>query len=125
MDNGSWSLNDTACFNVDIIDTLAYYNFYINLRHSTDYKFSNIFLFLHTTFPGGQVTSDTLQILLADNSGKWIGSGMGKVKECRVMLQDRVRFPRSGNYSFCIEQAMRAEPLEGIEDIGIRIERME
>lgn len=82
-------------------------------------------MFFHTTFPGGYATSDTLQILLAESSGKWIGSGMGKIKECRVMLQDRIRFPESGTYSFCIEQAMRTQTLKGIEDIGIRIEKME
>lgn len=125
IESNGWSRLDTACFEVDISDTLTMHNFYINLRHSTAYKFSNIFLFFHTTFPGGQVTSDTLQILLADNSGKWIGTGMGKIKECRIMLQDRVRFPRSGSYSFCIEQGMRTEPLLGIEDIGVRVEKME
>ncbi|MEZ5195333.1 MAG: gliding motility lipoprotein GldH [Bacteroidales bacterium] len=113
---GNWSMIDTACFEVDIVDTLSLNNFYINLRHSTSYKFSNIFLFFHTTFPNGYSTCDTLQILLADNTGKWIGSGMGKIKECRVLLKDRVQFPHSGVYSFCIEQAMRNEPLEGVED---------
>ena len=39
------------------------------------------------------------------------------------MLQQALRFPLKGIYSFHLEQAMRDEQLEGIEDIGLRIEK--
>ncbi len=127
--SGKWSRYDTAVFNVEIKDTTQPYNFFLNIRNSNEYEFRNIFFFLHTTFPSGQTTQDTIECILADKSGKWIGKGTGSIKENDILLKERLVFPQSGIYCFAIEQAMRekdlmeGEYLIGIEDIGIRIEK--
>lgn len=118
-----WQIENPAEFDLEVADTLLPHNFYINVRNSTDYKYSNIYLFLDTYFPGNQQTRDTIEIILADIKGEWYGKGMGKIKENQVMLQKNFVFPMSGTYKFKIEQGMREEALLGIEDIGIRIER--
>jgi gliding motility-associated lipoprotein GldH len=123
IDINGWKIENSAEFVLEITDTLTPHNFYINLRHSTDYKYSNIYLFLDTHFPGNDRTRDTIEIMLADIKGKWYGKGMGKIKENQVMLQKNFVFPMSGTYKFIIEQGMREELLTGMEDIGIRIER--
>lgn len=123
IDAEGWKIENPAEFEVEVSDTLSPHNFYINLRHSTEYKFSNIYLFLDTYFPGNNQTRDTIEIILADIKGEWYGKGMGKIKENQVMLQKNFVFPGSGTYKFTIEQGMREEVLTGIEDVGIRIER--
>lgn len=123
IDNEGWEIENPAEFELEVTDTLSPHNFYINLRHSTDYKYSNIYMFLDTYFPGNNQTRDTIEILLADIKGEWYGKGMGKIKENQVMLQKNFVFPMSGTFKFTIEQGMREEILTGIEDIGIRIER--
>ena len=125
VENNSWLTTEQVCFNVEITDTISLNNFYINIRHTTDYKYSNIFLFLNIEFPDGNNSHDTIELTLADIDGRWFGKGMGKIKESRILLNKGIVFPEAGNYSFCFEQAMREEELSGIEDIGIRIEKMQ
>jgi gliding motility-associated lipoprotein GldH len=124
VESAGWRNTDKIGFEVGITDTVGLYNFYINIRHSTDYRFSNIFLFVDTFFPDGSQSRDTIEIVLADASGKWFGKGLGKIKENQVMLQRGLSFPMKGLYKFRIEQGMREPDLKGVEDIGIRIERM-
>ncbi len=120
-----WPVGEEILFEVPIYDSLDYYNFYINLRHTESYKFSNLYLFINSHFPGGSSARDTIELILADHTGKWYGNGFGKIKEYQVMIRKGVVFPVNGIYEVGIEQGMRENSLQGIEDIGIRIERMD
>ncbi|MFO8128994.1 MAG: gliding motility lipoprotein GldH [Bacteroidales bacterium] len=117
-----WHKDSIFTFPVEINDTLALYNFYLNIRNNTDYSYSNIYLFLNTKFPGGHATRDTIEIFLADPKGNWLGSGIGKIRDNQVLLRKNLRFPEKGKYIFGIEQAMRQDVLHGIEDVGLRID---
>jgi gliding motility-associated lipoprotein GldH len=121
--SGGWSVADTVFFSVDIQDTIAPMDFLLNLRHTTDYPFSNLYLFVETVYPDRNFSRDTLEIMLAGKDGKWFGKGFGKLKEVQVMLKDRVVFPASGTYRFGFVQGMREEVLLGIEDLGIQIRK--
>lgn len=66
---------------------------------------------------------DTVELTLADPSGKWLGSGMGDIWDNRVLFKQQFRFPEKGTYIFTLEQAMRIDPLPQIMDVGIRIEK--
>ncbi len=123
--NGSWDKNDTLCFEVEINDISGSYNFYINIRNSTDYGFSNFYFFMNSIFPDGSLRRDTVECILANLEGKWLGKGFWGIKENNLLLRKGIKFPQKGIYEFRIEQAMRIndnEGLQGIEDIGIRIE---
>jgi gliding motility-associated lipoprotein GldH len=110
-------------FDVEIKDVQSTYNYYINIRNNGDYPFSNLYLFLQTTFPDGKMARDTIECMLADYNGKWLGSGITSVKFNRLLFQKGVRFPQKGKYVFELEQAMRVKDLKGISDIGIKLEK--
>ncbi len=109
---------------VVISDTVSPFNFYINLRHSEDYRYSNFYLFLNTKLPNGHTSRDTIELILADNTGKWYGKGFGHIKDNRVLVREGLVFPLKGKYKFSIEQAMREDDqvLEEVKNVGIRIE---
>ncbi|MDP4281148.1 MAG: gliding motility lipoprotein GldH [Bacteroidota bacterium] len=121
--NGVWKSADKVHFEVNITDTLTRYDFYLNVRNSGNYPFSNLYLFIHTRTPGGLFAVDTVECLLADFDGKWLGSGMGDIRFNRFLFEKDVRLKKAGTYSFDIEQAMRVKELNGIRDIGLRIEK--
>jgi gliding motility-associated lipoprotein GldH len=123
IEKGRWNSNDMARFEVQIADTITRYDFYLNLRNSMDYPYSNIFLFLHTIGPSGMKAQDTLECQLADYTGKWLGSGSGSLRFNRFLIQKGAGFHQKGRYVFEIEQAMRVKELKGITDVGIRIEK--
>ncbi len=118
-----WDKDALVSFNVIISDSLANYDFYLNLRNTTDYRYSNLYLFLMTRFPNGNISRDTIEIVLADNKGRWLGKGWSNLKENNILLKKGLRFPLSGNYVFFMQQAMRVDTLEGIHDIGLQISK--
>lgn len=118
-----WEQKNAIQFTVDIQDTISPHNLYINLRNAGGYQFSNIFLFFTTTSPSGKMERDTLELTLADASGKWLGDGAGDIWDNRQLFKRGFHFPESGKYIFQLEQAMRIDPLPQIMDAGIRIER--
>ena len=122
--NQAWYKDEAAHFTVDIQDTAAAYDFYINMRNTTDYRFSNLYLFLTTKFPDGKYMRDTIECILADNTGKWLGKGWGNLKETEILLNENMHFPGKGKYEFWIQQAMRTDTLKGIANVGLRVEKV-
>lgn len=118
-----WELKNVVTFETDIQDTITPHNLYINLRNAGGYQFSNIFLFFTTKSPSGKTERDTVELTLADPSGKWLGDGLGDIWDNRFLFRDNFRFPEKGIYIFSLEQAMRVDPLPQVMDVGIRIEK--
>ncbi len=119
-----WDADHPAVFTTVIDDTIGAHNVYLNLRNAGTYPFSNIFLFINTRFPGGQIDRDTAEIMLATPDGKWLGNGLGDIWDNRILFKHNVRFPQKGEYRFEIIQAMRLNPLPGMMDAGLRIEKV-
>ncbi len=118
-----WSKDSLMVFNIPVTDTLHNNNMYINVRNSISYSYSNLWLFVEIVQPGGEALKDTFEISLADPAGKWLGQGMGGVKTCEVVYRRDVYFPVAGTYKVKIQQGMRENNLEGISDIGVRVEK--
>ena len=98
---------------------------YLNIRNAGFYGFSNLFLFVNTIIPGGETLRDTVEITLAAPDGKWLGEGLGDIYDNRYLFRKDFKFPKTGEYRIELIQAMRVNPLPGIMDAGIRIEKSE
>ena len=118
-----WAQENRIAFDVNIDDTINGYVFGLELRHLENYRFSNLFVFLHTTMPNGNHTRDTIECTLATPEGRWIGKSSGSMRDLRIPLNGNLQFPLKGDYHFEIEQAMREPVLKGISDIGLFIEK--
>lgn len=118
-----WDNKNVPYFDVNVEDTVSIYSFALNVRHMENYRYSNLYIFLHTTFPNGNVTHDTVECTLAYPDGSWVGKGSGSMRSDKILLNPNLRFPLDGVYHFEIEQAMRDDILKGIADIGISIEK--
>jgi len=124
LENHTWKAENILTHDVNIQDTLSANNVFLNIRHSNDYPYRNMFMFISITDPSGQFKKDTVEVFLADEKGKWFGSGIGDVFQNKIPLLVNVRFQHQGVYTFEIEQAMRQNQLPGVLDIGLRIEKV-
>lgn len=122
-----WSSSYVPEFSFEIADTVNRHDVYIDVRHTGDYAFSNLFLFVDMAGPGGRNVRDTVECLLADPTGRWLGKGTGFIfsdrKQAKVLFKLRNRFPAIGRYTVELQQAMRADPLPGVIDVGVSVER--
>jgi gliding motility-associated lipoprotein GldH len=119
----SWNIDSTAIFKVEVTDTASVHNIYINIRNTTSYQNSNLFLFVQTTSPMGATLNDTIECFLADPRGNWLGKGFGALRDNQVPYKKYIRFPDEGTYTFNVQQGMRTQSLKGIASIGLRVER--
>jgi gliding motility-associated lipoprotein GldH len=118
-----WELMNILSFRVPVDDTLSTNNVTFTIRSGSSYPYRNIYLFVKTVSPDGNSITDTLQYNLADEKGKWYGRGFGDVHELNLPYKSNIFFPRKGTYQFNIQHGMRKEELDGIYDIGLRIEK--
>ena len=111
FENQDWNADSLVVFNYSITDTTAENKVVIKVRHTVDYEYQNLFLFITRD------KTDTVELFLADKSGKWLGSGIGDVREVEY-LYDQLVFSKKENYNLQIEQAMRYGHLEKIQDLN-------
>ncbi|SRR5690606_1163348 len=117
----SWTYQDIPEFPVHIVDKNAKYDIFINLRHGSDYDFSNIFVLLHQKGPQLADTTYREEIPLAQLDGRWLGRSAGGLYEVQYLAHPDFVFPDTGIYTFGIEQNMRQNPLTDISDVGIKL----
>jgi gliding motility-associated lipoprotein GldH len=123
FNEGVWDADSTVNFEYTISDTLSLHDLSLSIRHSVDYEYQNLFLFLESD------TKDTIEIMLADKSGKWYGRGISNIRELNYTLQTSKMFDKKGKYYITFEQAMRygagekIQHLENITDIGLIISK--
>ncbi len=119
-----WNRKNIVPFVVNIEDTLALHNVFVNVRVVGDYAYSNLFLFITTEYPNGTASKDTVECILADEKGDWLGNGSGEMFDNQILFKSNVRFKQKGKYTIKYEQGMRVENLPAILDVGLRIEKV-
>ncbi len=121
VDAKGWIPSDTLVYEVEIGDSAITLEVSAEVRNRTNYSFRNLTLDVSFNF------ADTLQwehrkanFILADEEGKWSGTGWGSLYTSTSCLGD-VYVYRPGIYTIRIAHDMRTEILEGIQDVGIRL----
>ena len=124
IENNAWYYKNVVPFDVQIKDTSALYNILVNLRVSADYKYSNMFMMVHSVYPDKTKEARRIEIRLADESGKWLGSGLGDLYDYQFPAYKKIKFPQPGFYHFELEQNMRDDTLMHVKAAGVRIEEV-
>ncbi len=101
------------------------------LRNDNNYPYSNIFLI--GSIENNKIKKvDTLEYEMADEQGKWLGTGAGEIKESKLVYKKNYRFTDSLPYIISVKHAVRKTGniegdslLKGITNVGIIIEKTE
>ena len=117
-----WEKEKEFYFTFEIEDNTSEYNFFIEIRNNNSYPYQNLWLFCSEEQPMGPILRDTIECMLADDFGKWYGTGMS-IYQLSIPIRTMYKFPYKGQYTFSLRQGMRNNQLKGIEEIGIRIEK--
>ncbi|WP_312088988.1 gliding motility lipoprotein GldH [Chryseobacterium sp.] len=122
VDN-KWDKKNQQKFNLDISDPENAKNIIFVVRNNNDYPYSNIrFIVNFTNLKSKKAEIDTLNYILANPNGEWLGTGFGETKETLFQYKLNYKFPEKGKYEIAVSQAMRNDALPGIEDLGIKVE---
>ena len=126
--NGSWNKDSIVEFSFSELDTIQKHHMYINLRNDNTFPYSNLFLIAELEYPNDEIVTDTLEFIMAQPDGTWLGKGYGSIKENKLWYKENIVFPSSGVYTLRLSHAMRKNGdvdgvvnLEGITDVGYEI----
>lgn len=123
IDASGWAYGERLTFEVMVNDTALTYNMFINVRHRDTYPYNNLWLDLTTQFPDSTSANSKVNVELSEPEGEWTGNCVDGICYNSVLIQKNFRFPAEGKYLFTIEQDMRMNPLPGLMDVGMRVEK--
>lgn len=123
LNNAKWVYGDSLKFEIEVADTLQYYDFYLTFRNTNAYSYSNVFFFLDSYYPNNDFARDTIECPLANPDGRWLGKNSGEHIDNNILFKRKVRFPKAGNYVFSFNHAMRQDTLKEIVDFGFKIKK--
>ena len=117
-----WKKQDTYFFNFEIKDNSVAYDVSLQLRNNDTYPYQNLWILSEEEQPSGVSAKDTIEYMIADDYGKWTGSGI-TLFQGHILLRKNHHFPDTGKYTISIQHGMRDNELTGIKDIGLFIEK--
>jgi gliding motility-associated lipoprotein GldH len=120
--NLEWTYTDSLTYNFTITDTSKVYNMLLDVEHSPEYSWQNLYVRVHTTFPSGKQLSKNVSLDLADTSGKWLGDCNSKACHTVIALQPNAFFNPAGKYAVTVAQHMRQDSIRGVYSVGLLIE---
>ncbi|MDR0395502.1 MAG: gliding motility lipoprotein GldH [Tannerella sp.] len=118
----AWDKQSEYYFKFEIKDCTIPYHLKIQVRNSDLYPYQNLWLLCKQEQPDSTFVTDTLECLLADDFGKWLGNGI-TLYQSEFSLRNHYYFPDTGTYTLNLRHGMRDDLLKGIEDIGLLIEK--
>lgn len=123
VNESGWKVTDSVCFDVQVDDTTHLFDLFVEVRNTVDYPYSNLFLFVNTSFPDGSMARDTMELPLADPTGEWLGKHSGRYVDTRYRLRGQaVRFPMKGRYHFAFTNGNRNHPVKELAHVGFLVE---
>jgi len=120
MPLSGWHEDSVLHYAADITDSLAAYDILFTVRHTAQYPYQNLWLFVGEETADGTMRYDTVECYLADDRGRWLGSGM-RTYELPMLYETGHHFVRGRKHVFTLQQGMREECLRGITDVGLQI----
>jgi gliding motility-associated lipoprotein GldH len=122
----SWSEDNPVSFEFDIEDTLKTYDLFIDVRNNTNYKYSNLYIFVDVTLNGEHKMRDTVELPITEPDGKWTGTASGTLVDNHFLTYPSMVFKKSGKYGIKLTQAMMGEDkLPGIASVGVSLYELE
>lgn len=123
--NQHWTYAQPIKSAVEITQPNKKYNILINLRHSDAYKYANIWFKVTIIQPNKSKKTERIEFTIANPDGAWLGTTSGSLFTYQLPYKQNYSFPHKGKYTILVEQNMRDNPLDGINDIGLRVEEVE
>lgn len=121
FEKAEWEQNVKPSYTVDIKDTVKVYDFTLTLRTTTDYKFSNLWIYLNTTAPDGKKSREAFEIQITNPDGSWSGKKTGTIVENNLIFK-RKKIPLKGKYVFVLEQGITASKIDQVLDVGLTVD---
>lgn len=130
--SNGWKTNEVVDFNFKGPQNLSNQDVFLILRHNKNYAFSNIFLITDIKFENDSIKTDTLEYVLSERNGKWLGETKLSIVEHKLIYKKNLKLVKDSSYTVTVKNSMRfyneiapIQNLENILDLGLVIQSVE
>lgn len=114
-----WAYGDTVAVTTDSLAPTGK-RLSVAVRHNDDFPYRNLWIEVSRTDLSGAEIRDTVDIVMADSYGRWLGKGIGDSYQCSAPFDSIVNI--TGTSTVKLRHVMRVDTVHGLEQIGIIIE---
>lgn len=122
VDETAWNYHNEQQFIIPIQEE-EHYRMSIALRNTANYQKANLWLFITLSSPSGKEQRDTINCLLADDYGYWLGSGFSGLYFTEHNLPKTITFDEKGDWKLAITHGMREDDIKGIKEVGVLLRK--
>lgn len=125
VDAGKWNNTEYCYFPLDeapahtFSDSLQRYDLVLTVRHNTDFPYNNLWIVLDRTFGLDSISTEKVNLRLADESGNWRGHAMQGLYEFSDTIMRKAAF--SSADMIALHHDMPQTIVPGIVDIGVTL----
>ncbi len=122
FENGNWEESNPITFEFEIQDTAKQYDIFLEVNHSTDYSYQNLYCLVESYSPLGLAQRQVNSLELSSKKGKWTGSCNSETCTRKIPFITRSVFDIHGSYKIQLTQYTRNNPLSGINSLRLIVE---
>jgi len=119
----TWNRFDMKTFSIDIKDISSTYDFYVAIRHHTEFPLPYITIRFTMYTPGGEMRTIKQKIVLKDERGQLTGNGMGDLWDVLHPVRKEFQFRETGICTVEVSSAMSKADLPGIMQVGLIVKK--
>lgn len=122
LDGSSWDRDEELFFSFDIENPNDSYSVYLDIRYTSTFLYQNIVLGIVKESPLREFNGVTKDIVVRGKVASKRSGGY-HIYTTTELLEEGGVFPQQGVYTISVRHLMANKSIEGIEEVGIRIER--
>ena len=124
---GKWAKDASLSFQMDsmIVDLNKRYDISLELINNNQYPYQNLWLNVSHNLNDTIFVSDTIEVKLADEYGRWLGSGAAGLFQYEVPYKTAISLDTTYTYIIKINHAMQDAMVKGIEKVGVIVKEMD
>ena len=102
-------------YTFEIQDTSLRYDIMLDLHHSDEYAYQNLYVKITTVFPDGKKIDDVVSLELSKSGTAWQGECGGGECKVPIVLIEKTKFKLPGKYKISLEQYGRTTTVSGLK----------
>lgn len=120
--NDGWYYTDSLCFQIPMHKVDTTFEIQLEVRHHVNYNYKNLPLLVECVeFAKDSILyQDTINLLLMDDNGRWLGKGIGRLLQVQTQL-GAFYVAKSDSVQFRVVHSNPDTLLKGISDVGLRL----
>lgn len=123
VEKGDWYRDSVLTFSLDTLNAnqIGEYNISLELTTSMLYPFSDIQLKIDHNFNDTIISSDTMRYRVTDEHGKWLGKGVGSLRQLSIPYKRDIWLDSTRSYELKVFHLIKVNTLKGVERVGVRV----